>query len=58
MEDLEKARFRIENNLNSHQGRLSDIDQRLEEHQNACNPSPAQSLDERLLTEACCCSTK
>lgn len=52
MEDLEKARFRIENNLNSHQGRLSDIDQRLEEHQKRLQSLTSQSLDERLLTEA------
>lgn len=52
MEDLEKARYRIENNLNSHQGRLSDIDQRLEEHQKRLQSLTSQSLDERLLTEA------
>ncbi len=52
VEDLEKARFRIENNLNGHQSRLSDIDQRLEEHQKRLQSLTSHSLDERLLTEA------
>ncbi|MEY4588945.1 MAG: hypothetical protein RL497_1021 [Pseudomonadota bacterium] len=52
VEDLEKARYRLENNLNSHQGRLSDIDQRLEEHHKRLQSVTSRSLDERLLTEA------
>jgi uroporphyrin-III C-methyltransferase len=51
-EDLEKARLRLENNLNSHQSRLSDIDQRLEEHQKRLQSLTSHSLDERVLTEA------
>lgn len=52
VEDLDKARMRLENNLNSHQSRLGDIDQRLEEHQKRLQSVTSRSLDERLLTEA------
>lgn len=52
VEDLDKARMRLENNLNTHQSRLSDVDQRIEEHHKRLQSLTSRSLDERLLTEA------